>query len=387
MDFQFTEEQNIIRETYHKFCEKELTKEYVRWLDENCNYLPDDMAAKLAELGTFGIVIPEEYGGMGLGMTDLCIVQEELSTACVAGAFWALLPLGFGARPIMEIGTEEQKQKHLPRIAAGEEKWSLAMTEPDGGTDILGAIQTSASKSGGVYLVNGTKLWISGAHRADYLMTLVITDKTVKRKDGLSLLIIDAKSPGITIRTIPKLGVHGCGVCEVHFEDVRVPAENLLGEENKGWYNVLGTLNPERIATSMFSLGIAKAALSYALQYSKERKAFGKTIGSFQILQHYLADTAIAIENARNLIYKCAWLCDTGQRYDVEVAMAKIVSCRASEIAALNGMEILGGYGFSMEYDMQRYFRDYKQMQFSPISDEMAKNYIAQARLGLPKSY
>ena len=387
MDFQFTQEQNIIRQTYRKFCEKELTKEYVRWLDENCDHVPDDMMLKLAELGTFGVTIPEEYGGQGLGMVDMCIIIEELATASVAVSFWPVLALGFGARPIMEIGNEEQKQKHLPRIAAGNEKWALAVTEPDGGTDILGAIKTSASGDGGAYIVNGTKMWISGAHRADYLMTLVITDKAVERKKGLSILIIDAKSPGITVRSIPKLGVHGCGVNEVHFEDVHVPSENLLGQENRGWYHLLGTLNPERIATSVFSLGLANAAFSYALQYAKERKAFGKTIGSFQILQHYLADIAIEIENARNLIYKCAWLCDTGQRYDVEVAMAKIVACRASELAARHGMEILGGYGYAMEYDMQRHFRDYKQMMFSPISDEMAKNYIAEAGFRLPRSF
>ena len=144
--------------------------------------------------------------------------------------------------------------------------------------------------------------------------------------------------------------------------------------------------HPERIGTAVFSLGIAKAAFKLAVDYAKQREAFGKPIGSFQILQHYLADIAIEIENARNLIYKCAWLHDHGQRYDVEAAMAKVVACKASELAALHGMEILGGYGFTMEYDMQRHFRDYKQMMFSPISDEMSKNYIAQS-FGLPKSY
>jgi len=229
-------------------------------------------------------------------------------------------------------------------------------------------------------------MFISGAHVADYLTTVVITDKTVERKKGLSVLIIDARSPGVTIRPIKKLGMHACGVNEIHFDEVRVPVENRLGQENKGWYQLLGTLNPERIATSVLSLGIAKAAFRYALQYSQERKAFGKTIGSFQILQHYLADIAIEIENARNLIYKCAALCDAGKKYDVEAAMAKIVACRASELAARHGMEIMGGYGFTMEFDMQRHFRDYKQMMFSPISDEMAKNYIAQS-FGLPRSY
>lgn len=386
MDFQFTEDQKLLRDTYQKFCKKEVTPEYVRWLDGNCLFVPDDMLQKLADLGTFGIVVPEEYGGLGLGIVDLCIVLEELCSAAVALGFATFLPIGFGARPISELGNEEQKQKHLPRIAAGNEKWCMALTEPGGGTDILGAMRTTAVRKGDEYIVNGNKMFISGAHVADYILAVVITDKAARRKHGLSLLIIDAKTPGITISPIDKISIRAISACEVHFEDVRVPVENLLGEENQGWYQLLGTLNPERIGTSVFSLGVAKAAFNYALEYAKVREAFGRPIGSFQVLQHYLADIAIEIENARNLIYKCAWLCDTGRRYDVEATMAKIVACRASELAARYGMEILGGYGNTTEYDMQRHFRDYKQMMFSPISDEMSKNYIAQS-FGLPRSY
>ena len=386
MDFSFTDEQNMLRETFRKFSEKELTREYVEWLDNNCNFPPDDLIKKVADLGYYQILIPEEYGGMGLGTLDFCIAAEELSTASVAVAISMGLASAFGARPITELGSEKQKEKHLPRIAAGEERWCMALTEPGGGTDILGAIKTTAEKKGDEYIINGSKIFISGAHVADYILLIAITDMNVKRSHGLSILIVDAKSPGITTSLIPKVGIHACGTCEIHFEDVRVPAENLLGQENNGWYHILGTLNPERIFTSMLSLGIAKLAFKEALQYSKERTAFGKPIGSFQSLQHYFADIALEIENARNLIYKCAWLCDTAQRYDVEATMAKIVACRASEKAALYGMEILGGYGFTMEYSMQRHFRDYKQMMFSPISDEMSKNYIAMS-FGLPKSY
>jgi len=386
MDFELTDEQRMLRETYRKFCETELTPEYVRWLDENCNWTPDDMLEKLAELGTFAITIPEEYGGLGLGQIENCLAMEELCTAGVAVGFSTVTAVGFGATPIKGLGAEEQKRRHLPRIAEGKEKWCMALTEPAGGTDILGAIKTTAVKDGDSYIVNGSKIFISGAHVADYILLIAITDKDAPRKKGLSIFIVDAKSPGVTINLIKKISIKSCGTNEIYFEDVRVPVENLLGRENAGWYNLLGTLNPERIATSMFSLGIAKSAFNYALQYTKQREAFGGPIGRFQILQHYLADIAIEIENARNLIYKCAWLHDAGQRYDAEAAMAKIVACRASELAARYGMEILGGYGVCTEYDMQRHFRDYKQMMFSPISDEMAKNYIAQS-FGLLRSY
>jgi alkylation response protein AidB-like acyl-CoA dehydrogenase len=316
----------------------------------------------------------------------MTIVTEELATASVAVAIGMGIVFIGGTRPLSEFGSEEQKKRYLPDIVSGEKKWSFALTEPAGGTDILGAIGTTARRDGDEYVINGSKIFISAAHVADYILTVAITDPQAKRKNGLSVFIVDAKSEGVSVSLIPKLGIHACGTCEVHYEDVRVPAENLVGTENAGWYQLLTTLNPERIATSTLSLGIAKAAFEDALQYSKERTAFGKPIGQFQILQNYLSDIAIEIENARNLIYKCAWLCDSGQRYDVEATMAKIVACRASEKAALWGMEILGGYGYTMEYDMQRHFRDYKQMMFSPISDEMSKNYIAQS-FGLPRSY
>jgi len=386
MDFEFTDEQKMLRETYKKFCEKELTPEYVRWLDENCTWTPDEMLQKLADLGTLGILIPEEYGGLGLGHVENCIAEEELCTAALSVGFCIGPSSIFGSVPIMALGTEEQKRRHLPVIAEGKEKWCMALTEPGGGTDILGAIRTTAIKKSDEYIVNGSKTFISGAHVADYILLIAITDKDAQRKKGLSILIVDAKTPGIIIKPIKKLSIKAAGANEIYFEDVRVPVTNLLGQENAGWYNLLFVLNPERIDTSILSLGIAKAAFNYALKYAKEREAFGGPIGRFQILQHYLADIAIEIENARNLIYKCAWLCDTGQRYDLEAAMAKIVACRASELAARYGMEIMGGYGVCTEFDMQRHFRDYKQMMFSPISDEMAKNYIAE-RYGLPRSY
>ncbi len=386
MDFAFTENQEMIRDTFQRFAERELTREYVRWLDENCDFPPDELRKKIAELGYFGIGVPEEYGGIGCGSVESTIATEELATGSVAVAIAVGIVSIGGTRPLCDFGTEEQKHRYLPGIVGGEKKWSFALTEPAGGTDILGAIATTACREGDEYVINGSKIFISGAHKADYILTVAITDKEAKRKNGLSVFIVDAKSAGVSIRLIPKLGIHACGTCEVHYEDVRVPAENLVGQENQGWYQLLSTLNPERIGTATLSLGIAKAAFADALQYSKERTAFGKPIGQFQILQNYLAEIAIEIENARNLIYKCAWLCDKGERYDVEAAMAKIVACRASQKAALSGMEILGGYGYTMEYDMQRHFRDYKQMMFSPISDEMSMNYIAQS-FGLPRSY
>jgi len=385
MDFGFTEEQEMLRSEMQRFCKKELTREYVRWMDENCDFIPDELWNKLKEIGFFGVNVPVEYGGQGLGVLESTILNEELATSSVAVALCAGAT-GLGASVVLNLGTPEQKEKYLPRLARGELKFALALTEPGGGTDILGAIQTRAVDEGDHWRLNGQKVFITGAHRADYITTVAITDPGAKRTRGLSIFLVPRPTEGLQTRLIPKLGCHAAGCNEVVYEDVRIPKENLVGTLNNGWYELLATLNPERIGTALLSLGVAKAAFRDAFEYAQQRHAFGGPIARFQILQHYLADIAIEIENARNLIYKCAWLCDQGKPYHIEACMAKIVAARASEKAAIWGMEILGGWGYAMEYDMQRHFRDYKQMVFSPISDEMAKNMIMQF-MGYPKSW
>lgn len=387
MDFNFTEEQLLLKDTIRDFCKKELTKQYVRWLDENVTFIPQELWDKIAELGYFGLRIPKEYGGAGMTFTDYIVACEELATASTAAAFCAGLSQDFGGDIISRLGTDEQKKDLLPRIAAGQLKFCLALTEPAGGTDILGALKTTAIKKGDSFILNGQKVFITGAHVADYMLVVAITDlKAEKRSRSLSIFIVDAKTPGITVAPIRKLGIHACGANEIFLDNVSVPEDGVLGELNKGWSHLTEILNPERIITSVFSLGIAKAAYQDAMDYSLQRYAFGKPIGQFQIIQHYLVDMAIAIENARNLIYKCCWLYEQGKPVHVESTMAKIVAGYASEIAAIKGLEIFGGWGYSMEYDMQRYFRDYKQMIFAPIADEMAKNMLGEW-MGLPRSF
>ena len=386
MNFEFTEEQEMLRQTVQRFCEKELNREYCRWLDENVNFVPEELWNKFADIGFLGMSIPKEYDGLGLGVTENIIVMEELSTASMGVALCLGTTLGFGATPIMHMGTEEQKKNHLPHIAAGKQVWALALTEPAGGTDILGAVKTKAVDDGDHWVINGQKVFISSAHAADYILTVAITNPEAKRSHGLSCFIVPRSSEGLELRLISKLGNHVCGINEIFYEDVRVPKENLLGTLHEGWYELLLTLNTERIWVSTASLGVAKAAFRDAMEYAKQREAFGGPIARFQIIQHYLGEIAIEIENARNLIYKCAWLADQGRPMHIEACMAKIMASRASEKAAIRGMEILGGYGYTMEYDMQRYFRDYKQGVFSPITDEMAMNMMMKF-MGLPQSW
>ena len=387
MDFSFTEEQELMRTAVREFCEKEITSEKIREWEETLDFMPQEVWDKAAAMGLFAASIPETYGGDGADMVTAMVGFEEISKASTAVALGVGATIGFGTRPIVELGSEEQKQGFLPQIAEGKLKFSLALTEPAGGTDVLGAISTYADSDGDDFVLSGQKIYITGAHVADYLTTVAITDReNPKRSHALSIILVPADSPGIDIRIIPKVSTHCCGSCEVFYDNVRVPKTNLLGTLNNGWYDVLSTLNPERIGVAMISVGLAEKVFEDCLAYSKQREAFGKPIGQFMIIQHYLADMAVGIENARNLVYKCAWLADTGRPYHIEATMAGLYASQMALDASTVGMEIFGGYGVTMEADIQRYWRDSQQMVFSPISNEMSKNFIAQC-YGLPKSF
>ncbi len=387
MDFAFTQEQELMRAAVREFCAKEITSEKIREWEETLDFMPQEVWDKAAAMGLFAASVPEEYGGDGADMVTAMVGFEEISKASTAVALGVGATIGFGTRPIVELGSEEQKREFLPRIAEGKLRFSLALTEPAGGTDILGAISTYADSDGDDFVISGQKIYITGAHVADYLTTVAITDRdNPKRSHALSIIMVAANAPGIDIRTIPKVSTHCCGSCEVFYDNVRVPKTNLLGQLNNGWYDVLSTLNPERIGVAMISVGLAEKIFEDCLAYAKQREAFGKPIGQFMIIQHYLADMAVGIENARNLVYKCAWLADTGRPYHIEATMAGLYASQMALDAATVGMEIFGGYGVTMEADIQRYWRDSQQMVFSPLSNEMSKNFIAQC-YGLPKSF
>jgi acyl-CoA dehydrogenase len=393
---------SVVQSSVERFCRENLGREYVRWMDENCDFPPDDLWKKLAEYGIFD-------RSLASSPYEFLIIQEEIATASVAVMLAIGASIGFGQGFIAMLGTDEQRQKFLPKLAAGEVKMCMALTEPGGGTDILGSLRSTAVPDGDDYVINGQKVFITAAHVADYILTIAITDpQTEDRTRAWSSFLVDARTPGITIRKIPKLGIHACACTEIFYDNVRVPKESLLGPKHGAYGFLIGGgggkakqksaevakanpammafLNLERVSTSILSLGIAKAAYRDALDYALERKAFGKPIGQFQIIQNYLVEMAIQIENARNLIYGTVSLALAGKPAVMQAQMAKIVAARASEYCAIKGMEILGGYGFTMDYDMQRHFRDYKQMVFAPITDEMAINVLARM-IGLPKSY
>jgi alkylation response protein AidB-like acyl-CoA dehydrogenase len=369
-----------------RFCKKELSKDYVAWMDENVDFPPPELWQKFVDIGMFQYNVPREYGGEGLGMVDGMIAFEEVCKASMSVALAVGTTIGFGTRFIAEMGTPAQKEKYLPLLGEGKLKMCMALTEPAGGTDILGAVSTFAEKKEDRWVINGEKVFITGAHAADIMIAICKTETDAKPSQSLSVLLAPSDAKGITITRIPKISCHHCDSVGITFSNVEIPEENLLGTRGGGWYEMLTVLNPERIGCAMMGVGLMAAAYEDAFQYAQQRQAFGGPISRFQILQHYLADIYINLENARNLTYKAAWLCDQGRPYHLEATMAKLVASDGALHAGRFGAEIMGGYGICMEYPMQRYLRDAYQLQFSPISNEMSKNMLMQFQ-GLPKSW
>ncbi|RJP79429.1 MAG: acyl-CoA dehydrogenase [Desulfobacteraceae bacterium] len=386
MDFGFTREQEMLKKETQRFCKKELSLDYVQWMDEHVDFPPDELWRKFNDLGAFRMNVPTEYGGDSVSMVDGMLLYEEICKASTSVALAIGTTIGFGTRFIAELGSKTQKEALLPKICEGKLKFCMALTEPAGGTDILGAIQTQAEKKDDRWVLNGEKVFITGAHVADYFITICRTDPENKPSKSLSTFLVPAKTKGISITRIPKISCHHCDSVGITFDNVEIPGENILGTRGNGWFEMLTVLNPERIGVAMMGVGLIAAAYEYAFAYAQKRQAFGGPISRFQSLQHYLADIYMNLENSRNITYKAAWLCDNGQPYHLEATMAKVITADGALHATVKGAEILGGYGICNEYPMQRFLRDAFQIQFSPISNEMSRNMIMQFQ-GLPKSW
>jgi acyl-CoA dehydrogenase len=386
MDFSLTEDQLMIQETFRKFCDKELNYEYVRWMDENLDFIPDELWNKFVNLGLFSASVPVEYGGQGLGYFDNMLAYEQICKKSMSVALAVGVTFGFGVRFIGELGTKEQKEKYLPLICEGKFKTCMALTEPAGGTDILGALSTFAEDKGDRWVINGQKVFITGAHVADSLITVCKTEKDSKRSMSWTTIMVPRETPGVTIRKIGKISCHHCESVEIFYDNVEVPKENTIGNRGNGYMEIMTVLNPERIGVAMMGVGIIAAIYEHCFKYVQERNAFGGPISRFQILQNYLADMYINLENSRNLTYKAAWLCDNGKPYHMEATMAKLVAAEGARHAGTYGSEIFGGYGICNEYPVSMFLRDTYQIQFSPISNEMSRNMLMQFQ-GLPKSW
>jgi alkylation response protein AidB-like acyl-CoA dehydrogenase len=359
MDFKFTEEQEAFRQTIRKFIERETSRELDRQLEEEGRF-PFELADKMAETGLLGLPFPEEYGGVGGTVMDFVIAAEELAYGSEAACGLFLGPVFFAGEQIYLNGSEEQKREYLPQIAAGKLRGAFALTEPDAGSD-ASAITTSAVQDGDEYVINGQKTMISGADIADLIMACTKTDKDCSRYEGITIFIVPGKAKGLTVRKMKKLGNNILSTCEIFFDNVRVPQKNILGGPeglNQGWMHMINNLDVERIMIAALYTAIAQRAYDDALAYAKERKQFGRPISTYQMIQQLLADMLVEIRASRLLTYHAAWLKEQGEFCSTEASIAKIHATEAARKVTIDGMQVLGGYGYMMEYDMQRYVRN-----------------------------
>ncbi len=378
MDLELTEEQKIIQRTIQDFAQNELAP-VADELDQ-AEEFPWKIFKRMAELGLLGMVLPTEYGGSGSDELSLAIVIEEIAKVCASTADILDSAAIIGTIPIYLWGNEEQKQRFLPALARGERIASYAVTEPDAGSDI-GSIKTKAVRDGDDYILNGQKTFITCGNVCDTVIVFAGIPELAPR--GMTAFIVEEGMPGFSKgKKFKKLGMRAATNAELFFEDCRVPIANRLGEEGKGMRIALATLDHGRIGIAAQAVGIAQAVLEKCTEYSKERVQFGAPISRNQAISWKLADMATEIEAARFLVYKAAYLADKGEPFSTNAAMAKLYASELAMKAAIWGIQIFGGYGYMMEFPMQRYFRDAKLTEIYEGTSEIQRLIISRAVLG-----
>ena len=361
MSYIFCEkEHDLLRKGVREFAEKEI-KPIAPELDEKGEF-SIELTKKMGELGLFGVFVPEEYGGSGVGILGNALVTEQLSRVDM-GIGLNITAAGFGCEAIYYFGTEEQKQQYLPPVCSGEQVSAGAFTEPNAGTDVAG-YGTRAVKDGDDYIINGSKMFITNGTVCDWMVCQCITNPDAKTHHKFSQIIVPADTPGVTRTKIHgKMGIRASDTAEISLEDVRVPQKNLIGEEGKGFYQLMHFFDITRILVSAQALGLSQGCLDEAIKYAKERTAFGKPLGAFQITMQKLTKMAVMIEALRNLVYKAAWSVDSGSPDYHIGAMAKYYGGETAVFCANAAVEIHGGYGYIEEYKVQKWYRDAKILE------------------------
>jgi len=374
MEYFLTEEQRMIRDLVRKITEKKIIPTRAE-LDEEEKF-PWEIMKVLADSDLFGLYIPEEYGGFGMGCLENCLVMEELSRGC-CGVSVSFAATALGTYPILLHGTEEQKKKYLPDIAKGKKLAAFGLTEANAGSDAAG-IQTTAVKDGDHYVLNGTKQWITNGGEAEVYTIIALTDKK-KGIRGASAFIVEKDTPGFSFgKKEKKMGIRCSTTRELVFEGCRIPKENLIGKEGIGFIVAMRTLDMTRPGIGAQAVGLAQSALEAALEYSRQRKQFGQTISSFQAIQHMLADMATQIEAARALVYAAARAIDGGARNISKVsAMAKLFASDMAMKVTTDAIQIFGGYGYMREYPVEKMMRDAKIIQIYEGTNQIQRNVIA----------
>ncbi|MFU1783702.1 acyl-CoA dehydrogenase family protein [Haloarcula japonica] len=388
MNFEATEERSMIRSTAADVA-AEYGPEYWREKEEAGEF-GEEFWDELAAAGFHGLLVPPEYEGAGMGIQEMGLVMETLcAEGCgMAGTWYLVLTAGMAAVGISENGTEEQKQTYLPDIANGKRNFSIGITEPEAGTNTLN-VATRAEKDGDEYVLNGNKAWITFADRADNMILVTRTtprDEVERGTDGISLFIVDMDDSDIDVSPIPKHGINYSKSCEVFIEDVRVPEENLLGEEDDGWWALVDMLNPERIGFAAAGTGIGKLAADTAIEYANDREVFDAPIGSHQAVSFPITKAYARMETAALMREKASWLYDQGEECGYETNVAKATAVSAGIEAVKQSMQAFGGWGYAKEYDVERWWREINLTRLAPVSQQMAYNHIGQ-HLGFPRSY
>ena len=381
MDFDLTAEQEAFRKVVREFATAEIEPYAAAW--DRDHTFPVDTVLAMGRLGLFGLVFPEAYGGAGADFATLCVAIEELGRVDQSMGITLSAGVGLGANPIFTFGDEEQRQRWLPDLVAGRALGAFGLTEPDGGSD-AGATRTTARFDDATdeWVINGSKAFITNSGTP---ITSVIT-VTARTPDGISAFVVPAGTPGLVVEpAYRKLGWHASDTHGLVLDDCRVPAGHLLGRSGQGFHSFLATLDDGRIAISALAVGLAQACLDHSLAYAKARNAFGGPIGRFQAIGFALADLAVAVETARTLTYKAAWLKDCHRPFTAAAAMAKLYSTEAAVSATRTATQVFGGYGFIEESPVARFYRDAKVLEIGEGTSEVQRLVIARA-LGLPVS-
>ena len=378
MDFRLTEEQQLLRRTVREFAEAEIGPHVREW--DEAQHFPAELVPKLAALGLLGIQMPDAYGGAGMSAVDYCLCIEELARVDPGVALSVAAHNGLCSAHIAMFGTDAQKQTYLAPLARGERIGAWALTESNSGSDASG-LRTVATREGSDWVLNGSKAFITHGAVGDVCVAMAVTDRTAGSK-GISAFIIPRGTPGMTAgRKEDKLGMRASETSEVLFQNCRVPADRLLGQEGQGFVNALQVLDAGRIGIAALSVGLAQGAYEAALRYARERTAFGQTINRFQAIQWKLADSVTRIEAARLLTYRAAFLKDSGRRMTLESSMAKLYASEIAVKAADDCVQIHGGYGFVKDYPAEKFFRDVKLTTIGEGTSEIQRLVIARQLL------
>ena len=378
MKIELLEEQKLLRDTVRRFAE-EVVAPRAREIDESGEF-PLDFFKQAAELGLGGVAVPEEYGGAGMDNLSYCLVIEEVSRACASSGVILSVNNSLVCDPLLKFGNEEQKRDYLTPLASGKKLGCFALTEPGAGSD-AGALRTTARRDGDDYVLNGNKVFITNGTHADLALVFATVDLAKKHR-GITAFIVPVDTPGFSRGSHEyKLGVNASGTTELAFQDMRVPAAQRIGEEGDGFKIAMATLDGGRVGISAQAVGIARGAFEEAMAYAQERQQFGRPIADFQAIQFYLADMSTEIDAARLLTWKAAWAKDQGRRYSLEAAQAKLYSSQMAQRVTNLALQIHGGYGYTKEYNVERYFRDARITEIYEGTSEIQKLVIARAVL------